>query len=97
MSAYCHHGYSRVAAAGYVPGVYIGWQRGLTGQQPYDLPSSRCWAAYNVEGVSMPHPRGDQLVQSCGSGDVGSPGTDVYDVDTTHVVAEGGHVLWLKQ
>ncbi|WP_420129456.1 DUF1906 domain-containing protein [Longimicrobium sp.] len=97
VSAYCHNWYSQVAAAGYVPGVYIGWQPGLTGQQLYDLPFSHYWAAYNVDGVSTPHPRGYQLVQSSGSGYVGSLGTDVYDVDTTHVDAEGGQVLWLKQ
>lgn len=49
-----------------------------------------------MDGVSTPHPRGHQLVQSSGSGHVGSLDTSVYDVDTTHVDAEGGQVLWLK-
>lgn len=97
VSAYCHNWHVQVSSAGYVQGVYIGWQPGLTGQQLYNLPFSHYWAAYNVDGVSTPHPRGYQLVQSSGSGHVGSLDTDVYDVDTTHVDAEGGQVLWLKQ
>ena len=97
VSAYCHNWYAQVAGAGYVPGVYIGWQPGLTGQQLYNLPFSHYWAAYNVDGVSTPYPRGYQLVQSSGSGVVGSLDTDVYDVDTTDVDNEGGQVLWLKQ
>jgi hypothetical protein len=95
--AYCNNWYAQVAGAGYVPGVYIGWQPGLSGQQLYSsLKFQHYWAAYNVDGVSTPRPRGYQLVQSSGSGNVGSLGTDVYDVDTTQTDAQGGQVLWLK-
>ena len=95
--AYCNGWYSQVSGAGYVPGVYIGWEPGLTGAQLYgDLKFQHYWAAYNVDGVSTPNPRGWQMVQSSGSGEVGSLGTDVYDVDTTHVDKMGGQVLWLK-
>lgn len=94
--AYCTSWYTQVAAAGYVPGVYIGWQPGLSGSQLYDLPFDHYWAAYNVDGVSTPHPRGYQLVQSSGGGTIGSFGTDVYDVDETYTDLEGGSVLWLK-
>jgi hypothetical protein len=94
--AYCTSWYTAVSAAGYVPGVYIGWQPGLSGTQLYDLPFQHYWAAYNVDGVSTPHPRGYQLVQSSGSGTIGGFGTDVYDVDETYVDNEQGQVLWLK-
>jgi hypothetical protein len=96
VEAYCHNWYAAVSAAGYVPGVYVGWQPGLSGEQLYALPFQHYWAAYNVDGVSRPHPRGYQLVQSSGSGSVGSLSTDVYDVDETYVDDEGGQVLWLK-
>jgi hypothetical protein len=96
--AYCNNWYAQVAAAGYVPGVYIGWQPGLSGSQLYaSLEFQHYWAAYNVDGVSSPKPRGYQLVQSCGPGNVGSLDTSVYDENTTHVDGEGGEVLWLKQ
>lgn len=96
VDAYCRAWYAAVSGAGYVPGVYIGWEPGLSGQQLYALPFQHYWAAYNVDGVSTPHPRGYQLVQSSGSGNVGTLSTDVYDVDETYVDAAGGQVLWLK-
>jgi hypothetical protein len=96
--AYCNNWYAQVAGAGYVPAVYIGWQPVLTGSQLYSsLKFQHYWAAYNVDGVSKPKPRGYQLVQSSGSGSVGSLSTDVFDVDTTRVDDKGGQVLWLKQ
>lgn len=95
--AYCTNWYTEVANAGYVPGVYIGWEPGLSGSQLYSkLPFQHYWAAYNVDGVSHPSPRGYQLVQSSGSGTVGSLDTSLYDVDTTYVDDLGGQVLWLK-
>lgn len=95
--AYCNNWHAEVAAAGYVPGVYIGWQPGLSGQQLYnDLKFQHYWAAYNVDGVSTPRPRGYQLIQSSGGGTIGSLSTDVYDVDTTRTDDEQGTVLWLK-
>lgn len=95
--AYCNNWHAQVAGAGYVPGVYIGYHPGLPGSQLYsNLKFQHYWAAYNVDGVSTPHPRGYQLIQSSGSGSVGSLGTDVYDEDTTRVDAMGGQVLWLK-
>jgi hypothetical protein len=96
VEAYCCNWYAAVAAAGYVPGVYVGWQPGLSGGQLYALPFQHYWAAYNVDGVSTPHPRGYQLVQCSGSGTIGSLSTDVYDVNTTETDGVGGQVLWLK-
>lgn len=96
--AYCNAWYAGVAAAGYVPGLYVGYQPGLTGQQLYgSLKFQHYWAAYNVDGVSDPRPRGWQLVQSEGSGTVAGITTEAYDADTTHTDGEGGTVLWLQR
>lgn len=94
--AYCTSWYTAVSAAGYVPGVYVGWHPGLTGTQLYDLPFQHYWAAYNVDGVSTPHPRGYQMVQSSGTGSIGGVSTEEYDVDETRADDTGGTVLWLK-
>lgn len=95
--AYCNAWYGAVAAAGYVPGLYVGYQPGLTGEQLYTaLRFQHFWAAYNVDGVSTPHPRGWQLVQSEGSGTVGGITTETYDADTTRVDDAGGQVVWLQ-
>lgn len=96
--AYCNAWYDEVSAAGYVPGVYVGYQPGLTGSQLYSsLKFQHYWAAYNVDGVSKPSPRGWQLVQSVGSGTIGGITTEAYDADTTYVDGKGGTALWLQQ
>lgn len=95
--AYCNNWHAQVAVAGYTPGVYIGWQPGLTGSQLYSkLKFQHYWAAYNVDGVSAPAPRGYQLIQSSTSATVGTLHAGDYDVDTTRVDALGGQVLWLQ-
>jgi hypothetical protein len=96
--AYCNAWYDGVAAAGYVPGLYVGYQPGLTGAQLYaDLRFQAYWAAYNVDGVSTPHPRGWQLVQSEGQGAVAGISTESYDANTTRTDGMGGQVLWLQR
>jgi Domain of unknown function (DUF1906) len=93
---YCNQWYAGVAAAGYVPGLYVGYAPGLTGQQLYGkLKFQHYWAAYNVDGVSKPSPRGWQLIQSVGKGTIGGITTEAYDADTTQTDAKGGTVLWL--
>lgn len=98
VTAYCNAWYGEVAAAGYVPGVYIGYAPGLTGQQLYStLKFQHYWAAYNVDGVSKPSPRGWQMVQSVGSGTIGGVTTEAYDADTIQTDGKGGLPLWLKK
>ncbi|HEX7242514.1 MAG TPA: glycoside hydrolase domain-containing protein [Longimicrobiaceae bacterium] len=93
-TAYCNAWHDRVAAAGYAPGVYVGYQPGLTGQQLYSsLRFQHYWAAYNVD-VSIPG-RGWQLRQSVGSGTVGGITTEDYDDDVAATDAKGGTALWL--
>ena len=96
--AYCNNWYDAVAAAGYVPGLYIGYQPGLTGAQLYgSLKFQSYWAAYNVDGSSRPSPRGWQMVQSVGSGTIGGLTTEVYDADTIQADGKGGLPSWLKK
>lgn len=96
--AYCNAWYAGVSGAGYVPGLYVGYQPGLTGQQLYgELQFQHYWAAYNVDGVSTPHPRGWQLIQSVGSGTIAGITTESYDADETRIDAMQGQVLWLQR
>lgn len=97
--AYCNNWYAEVAAAKYVPGVYIGYGPGLTGQQLYSrLRFEHYWKAYNANDDVKPRPRGYQMEQTTSHGEAvgGVQGTD-YDVDTTYVDGMGGTVLWLKK
>lgn len=96
--AYCNAWHDGVAAAGYVPGLYVGYGPGLTGSQLYgSLKFEHYWAAYNVDGVSDPRPRGWQMIQSEGSGTIGGITTEAYDADVTQMDGKGGAVLWLKR
>ncbi|HEX6912086.1 MAG TPA: glycoside hydrolase domain-containing protein, partial [Longimicrobium sp.] len=98
VTAYCNAWYDAVAGAGYVPGLYVGYQPGLTGQQLYGtLRFQHYWAAYNVDGVSTPRPRGWQMIQTVGSGTIGGITTEAYDADTTRTDGKGGTPLWLQR
>jgi hypothetical protein len=49
---YCNNWHSAVAAQGYEPGIYVGWQPGLDASQLYRrLRFTRYWGAYNVDNV----------------------------------------------
>lgn len=98
VTAYCNAWAAEVSAAGYVPGLYIGWEPGLSGQQLYDLSFQHYWGAYNVDGSSTPRPRGFQLQQKVGSGGtIGGLTTEYYDDDDTETDDEGGACLWLAR
>lgn len=87
---YCTNWYEAVADAGYVPGIYVGANCGLSGNQLYDLPFQHYWQSLsNVP--SIPN-RGYQMVQS----GVADPVNGVsIDQDLTETDNEGGTVLWL--
>jgi hypothetical protein len=97
VTAYCNNWYSQVAAAGYVPGLYVGYEPGLTGPQLYaNLKFSHFWAAYNVDGDSRPSPRGWQLIQKVGTGGtIAGITTEAYDDDVTQTDGKGGNAMWL--
>src|SRR5689334_5115206 len=57
--AYCNAWFTEVAKAGYKPGLYLGFQSGLTGYEAYwKLKFSRFWAAYNLNADQFPVERG---------------------------------------
>ncbi len=65
VAAYCNAWHERVAAAGFVPGLYVGWHSGLTPQQLYrSLRFTHYWAAYNLNSDEYPATRGVQMRQS---------------------------------
>lgn len=60
---FCNQWHSQVLAAGFVPGLYVGWHPGLDARQLYfSLQFCHYWGAYNVDVV--PAARGFQMKQS---------------------------------
>ena len=94
--AYCQAWYDAVNAAGYVPGVYIGWGIVLTDDQLYhNLPFQHYWRAYNGQPVAI---RGYQLIQKDEKQlNTVTADTDgnAFDPDVTQNDNLGGTVLWL--
>lgn len=89
---YCNSWYAPVAAAGYVPGIYVGANCILSGSQLYnDLKFQHYWQSLsNVPSIPT---RGYQMVQSLVSQPVNGIG---IDQDVTQTDQLGGTVLWLK-
>ncbi len=88
---YCNSWYNSVAAAGYVPGIYVGANCILTGSQLYeDLSFQHYWKSLsNVPEIPN---RGYQMIQT-----LGSPVSGVsIDNDATQNDQKGGAVIWLK-
>jgi len=88
--AYCQAWYYAVHAAGYVPGIYVGYDTMLSPQQLYsDLSFQHYWRAYNGPQVST---RGFQLVQHTQT----TVGKIAIDPDTTEDDHLDDAVLWLS-
>jgi hypothetical protein len=88
---YCRAWFDAVAAAGFVPGIYVGADAILSGQQLFDLPFQHYWKSLsNVPPIPN---RGYQLVQHPSQMVNGI----AIDVDTTQTDNEGGQVQWLVQ
>lgn len=83
--AYCLAWYAVVDAAGYVPGLYVGPNSGLTGAALTGLPFAHYWRSAS-RGLPEPE-RGFQLLQGLVRGGV--------DPDTTADDALGGQARWL--
>lgn len=88
--AYCTAWFTAVAAAGFVPGLYVGASVILTGQQLYDLPFQHYWQSCS-EVPAIPN-RGYQMVQTLVSEPVNGIG---IDKDVTQTDNEGGQAQWL--
>lgn len=61
VTDYCTAWFTAVSAAGYIPGLYVGWGIVLSDQKLYDLPFKHYWRAYNCD-QSIPV-RGYQIIQ----------------------------------
>lgn len=61
VADYCTAWFTAVSAAGYIPGLYVGWNVVLSDQELYNLPFKHYWRAYNCD-QNIPV-RGYQLVQ----------------------------------
>jgi len=78
-----------VNSAGYVPGVYVGYDTMLTSMQLYNLPFGHYWRAYNGPQVAT---RGFQLIQKTQK----TVGGVTIDPDVTQNDNMGDTVLWLS-
>jgi hypothetical protein len=86
--AYCQAWYDAVNAAGYVPGIYVGYDTLLTSQQLHALPFEHYWRAYNGPQVAV---RGFQLLQKTQKTVSGV----TIDPNITQNDNMGDAVLWL--
>jgi hypothetical protein len=88
--AYCQAWYTAVKAAGYVPGIYIGYGVVLDGAQLYnDLSFQHYWRAYNDDTIVAT--RGFQIKQTTEKTLNGI----TFDPNTTQEDNLGGTPLWL--
>jgi hypothetical protein len=88
--AYANAWFAAVAAAGFVPGVYVGYDVLLSPDELYHaLETEHYWRACgDIPDISV---RGYQLRQTCLN--IGKP--DEFDYDDTQTDALGGRVIWL--
>jgi hypothetical protein len=87
---YCTSWFDAVSAAGYIPGLYVGANAILNGQQLYDLPFEHYWQSCS-QVPAIPN-RGYQMVQTLVQEPVNGIG---IDRDTTQTDEKGGQALWL--
>lgn len=95
--AYCNYWHDRVAAAGFTPGIYVGWHAGLNAAELYErLKFSHYWAAYNLNADQAPAKRGVQMRQGAAkAGDV--PKGLELSIDTNVVTGDqlgGFPICW---
>lgn len=87
---YCNAWYYAVAAAGYVPGLYVAYDAILSGRQIYDLAFENYWQS--AGDVPMLPQRGYQMSQFLCAPLIN--GINI-DQDSTQTDAEGGQAQWL--
>lgn len=85
---YVNYWYTRVASVGYVPGLYVGYNCGLTPDQLYHrLKMSLFWGSYNLDRDRYPAVRGICMKQqACGVKDRVAGCSIEFDVN--HVQAD---------
>ena len=87
---YCQAWYSALDTAGYLPGLYVGANSLLSGQQLFDLSFQHYWRSQS--SVPQIPTRGYQLIQFLPS--VAANGIAI-DLDMTQTDSEGGLPQWL--
>src|SRR5689334_12344155 len=92
--AYCNAWQAEVAVAGYVPGIYVGANATLNGDQLYWRVKMKHYWRSGSNVPDIPH-RGYQLVQRIVPGDT-MAGIGI-DRNVTSTDAFGGTVMWLSR
>jgi hypothetical protein len=89
---YCNQWHSAVSAAGYVPGLYVGYHAGLSPTQLYlRLRFTHYWGAYNLNADQFPAVRGLQMKQSLRRPEDTIPGVQLdFQVDKVRADRLGG-------
>jgi len=87
---YCSAWFEAVAQGGFVPGLYVGSNCVLDGQQLYDLPFQHYWKS--ISAVPQMPARGYQLTQTVVPDPVNGIGIDKNVAQTD---GKGGQALWL--
>jgi len=90
--AYCNAWFGAVSSAGYVPGLYVGANAILSGQQLYDLAVEHYWKSESI--VPALPVRGYQMVQKMVHGNVNGIGIDSNTINADN---KGGSPIWLIQ
>lgn len=90
---YCNNWFTQVAAAGYVPGLYVGADAILSPDQLYSaLNTKHYWRSGSASTPDVTK-RGYQMVQQI---DGTAVGTVQIDTDLTYTDAFGDSVLWMS-
>lgn len=83
--AYCREWFQAVRSAGYLPGLYVGWNCGLTPEALYQqLAFQHYWAAFNLNADQFPAVRGVQMRQHAAKPE-DAPAGLLYAIDTDTV------------
>lgn len=88
--AYCNNWADAVSNAGFVPGVYVGYDTFLSSDQLAALHFTHFWKSFST--VPAVTGRGYQLIQTQGAAAHGVQ----YDNDLTQTDGQGGSVMWLQ-
>jgi glycoside hydrolase-like protein len=93
--AYCTNWFGEVHAGGYVPGIYVGSNAGLSGDQLFALPFQHYWKSGSTV-PSIPR-RGYQLLQTIDAplATIGHGSAIEIDTDRTQTDQLGGNAQWL--
>lgn len=82
---YCNRWYRMVAGFGYTPGLYVGYDPGISAENLYwRLRFEHYWRAYNLNGDQYPVVRGFQMLQTTSAAPKGVP----YSIDRNDILRD---------